>query len=642
MSDLTRDNILAEVARQEDQHTTASPKNQLAKAIKEITRQDAGEAVDIITYITASWGLGEKPYPIQCFMLKLVYGLPLDDTERTLEITDRFREHVLQRFTEREFLAYLSSPDVKRCNLTPEQHDQRLGQKMNQIIFRIGRRGTKTTLTQWIAAYETYKLLRNYAPQEYYQLRQDQPIRMTLVATSEDQAQALLAPARSAIKRSPILRQYAVPRGDSAEKIILNTQRNLELGIGAQSGIELRAAACSAKGLRGPSNILALLEEYGFFNWELRDSNKSDRQIYTAIAPSTADFTDPSTGNPDGMIMVISTPLSRESHMFELEQNIWDGKEYMGLVLHLPSYWINRLLSSQKLRSDWERDHLGFQQEYEAEYLEHVETAFTADMIQSCTHPPTGYAHAAVGDESCWMGLDLGLKNDGTAIAIVATKTTGESRLIFRQVIRYNLPGYEEYVATYQDGTHKNFLDIEKIAQRVDQLWNYYSVIGGVFDQWNAFGLQSHLRTRARDLLTHVEFNATNNDRVARHAIAVFQQQRLVIYANEEDWEDRESLIWELNHLQRITNTTAAGSRIKIQASSQRDRHDDQYSALSRALWAARVGTEENVPPLSANPNQIHQRIAASLRERADALRKAPVSTRTTPAAIARRARRSW
>ena len=40
---------------------------------------DATETVDIITFIEAPWGLGMKLFPVQKVILKVHYGLALDD-----------------------------------------------------------------------------------------------------------------------------------------------------------------------------------------------------------------------------------------------------------------------------------------------------------------------------------------------------------------------------------------------------------------------------------------------------------------------------------------------------------------------------------------------------------------------------------
>jgi len=650
---ITREGILSEMDRLQ-KVSTAQIKGRLSATLREMNTGKLEEAVDIITYIRAGWGLDETPYPIQVFLLKIIYGLPLDEEqvldylparavdenskERALSkdiiIWNKFRDQEVGRYTEVDFLEMLNAEG--RCTLTYEQHLKRLGRKMNMVIMRMGRRGGKTTLSQWITAYEIYRLTRIYSPQDHYGTRKDQPVRITLVATSEDQARQLLAPARAAIQRAPILRQF-LDLPDSQDQIRLNTQRNIDMGISASAaGIKVAANACSARSLRGPANIMVLLEEYGFFNSELkssgRSSNKSDREIYKAVAPSTGDFRIPGTDHPDSMIMVVSTPQSKESHMYELETFIREGRiEDDAVAFWIPTYWINYSYPSSQFRREYLIDPLGFIQEYEAEYPDNVQSAFSEQALERCRVEPCGEYGVVQKGESTWMGVDLGLKNDGTTTSIVATNSTGESRLIHHEVIRMGLQGYADYVERNLSGDMMDYLSIEKIAKRIEFLWTYYGCQGGVYDQWNAYGLQSHLTGRCREALLHVEFNSTNNDRVARHALSVINQRRVIIYANIEDWKNEESLIWELAHLERI-ETAGAAPRIRLQATNIQGRHDDQYSSLSRALWAAKVGVEDNTPGMSSI-TPVHQRLAASLRARVEAARQARGQThgRTIP-----------
>jgi hypothetical protein len=316
------------------------------------------------------------------------------------------------------------------------------------------------------------------------------------------------------------------------------------------------------------------------------------------------------------MVMVISTPMSKESHMFALEQGIRDGKITGGLYLHLPSYWVNPLITTDLLKNSWETDNFGFQQEFEAVYLDQMESAFKKSVIDACRQDPVGDYKTVRKGETLWMGVDLGLKNDGTAISVVAASETGECRLIHHELHKAGLAPYDDLEE----------LKIQDMAQRIDYLWDYYGVLGGVMDQWNAPGLKSHLQSRAKDALQHVEFNATYNDRLARHIIAMISQQRLTIYADSEDWENDTSLLREFVRLQR-RQSGGDPPKIRLMAPNVKGFHDDQYSALSRALWAAKLGVEEGMPGTHGSHNPAYQRLANDLKERASALRRRSVTS---------------
>jgi len=601
----SKEALLEEMKYQDEREASKrSSKSVLEEVLESISGQD--DTTDILTYIRSSWGLEERPYPIQQFILKLIYGLPLDDKPNEIKIWDRFREHITGSFSEKKFLEFLYKED--RCNISPEEHQRRQGQIKTSVILRFGRRGTKTTLSQWISAYTIYKLLKHRSPQEYYRIRQDQPIRVTLVATGREQAQDLLAPARSSIKRSPYLSRFV--ENDSAQRISLLTQRNKELGLGAESGLLVTSAPCSARSVRGPANILVLLEEFGAFYWELSGSNKSDLQIYRALSPSTGDFRNPVTGKAEGMMIVISTPLSRESHMYTLEMAIREGS-LPGLILHLPSYWINPLLAPEKLKADYAVDKLGFLQEYDAEYLDQAESAFTRDQMEACRQNISGSAAAIDREEVTFMGVDLGLKNDGTTITIAAANPQGVCRIVHHEQHRVGLPGYEDV----------SELDIEDMAKRIDHLWDYYSCKTGIADQWNSFGLKSYLQSAARHNLEFTDFNQTSNDRVARETIAMIAQKRVIFYLEANWWEDRECLLKEFCRLQRM-QTGGDPPKIKIRAPNIRGFHDDQYSSVSRALWAAKLGIESRGAASSHTVGGRGRGTNSAARERAEVLRR--------------------
>jgi hypothetical protein len=46
------------------------------------------QTVDIITFAEAQWGLNIKLFPVQRFILKTFYGLPLDDNEKNIIVPD--------------------------------------------------------------------------------------------------------------------------------------------------------------------------------------------------------------------------------------------------------------------------------------------------------------------------------------------------------------------------------------------------------------------------------------------------------------------------------------------------------------------------------------------------------------------------
>ena len=77
--------------------------------------------------------------PGQKFILKTYYKIPLDVTNKTMIIRDKFNERTLYTFTEAEYLKYLYNEG--RCNIGFLDDKPR-----NELVLIIGRRGTKCFL----------------------------------------------------------------------------------------------------------------------------------------------------------------------------------------------------------------------------------------------------------------------------------------------------------------------------------------------------------------------------------------------------------------------------------------------------------------------------------------------------------------
>lgn len=89
----------------------------------------------VLDYIESDWGLGVRLYPVQRFIVKLYYHLPLNDRDKTIQITDMFNTRVLYNFTETEYLAFLYNEG--RCNIGEQDHERR------ELLLAIGRRAGK-------------------------------------------------------------------------------------------------------------------------------------------------------------------------------------------------------------------------------------------------------------------------------------------------------------------------------------------------------------------------------------------------------------------------------------------------------------------------------------------------------------------
>ena len=102
---------------------------------------DGGRVANIIEFTQAPWGLNLKTTPVQTFMLKTIYGMPLDDKTPVVSIPDTMNSKILyDKMTEMEFAKW--SYEEGRCNIDfsdPNNWDK----SYYNFVFALGRRSGK-------------------------------------------------------------------------------------------------------------------------------------------------------------------------------------------------------------------------------------------------------------------------------------------------------------------------------------------------------------------------------------------------------------------------------------------------------------------------------------------------------------------
>jgi intein/homing endonuclease len=94
------------------------------------------EFLTIIEFIDRFKLLPNGLFPVQKFILKLYYNIPLDDKDKVIKITDRFNTRVIHEMTEVQYLKYLY--DQGRCNIAAQD-----GNVRHELVLVLGRRSGK-------------------------------------------------------------------------------------------------------------------------------------------------------------------------------------------------------------------------------------------------------------------------------------------------------------------------------------------------------------------------------------------------------------------------------------------------------------------------------------------------------------------
>ena len=535
-------------------------------------------------------------FPVQRFIVKLYYNIPLDDTDKVIKITDKFNTQILHEFTEKEYLRYLY--DQGRCNIGEQD-----GKERRELILVLGRRSGKSELSSIFASYEIYKLLRRGYPQNYYGMPPGAEIRVMCIANDKEQASIVYGSMQGHIEAVDYFKNAQANVTQTFMKFRTESDRK-KYGESGKATITATFKSSIAKGLRGRGIMCAILDEIAFF---VEDGKSGAEQVYRAISPSLAQFApkDPSNthkaiGDTDGRMILISSPDAREGFFYRLYQKAMSndkGSRNM-LVIQAPTWEVRTDLPTSYYESEYHKDPKKFMTEHGAEFSDRVR-GWIEDWkeLENCIVPELRPAARGYPREAHFAGVDFGISGDGTAIALTHFNR-GKVELAYHEVwypkVKWrdanpHLPGpMVPYAYTLENVSR---LDLDEISEWFRALSTKFYIQNGVFDQWAGPVFEQVLHKRGLVQFTMHNFTPGESSSMYNNFKMLMSNNQFAIYdyplpeAMSEGMSLKHSpLITELLELQ----AHSAGKNIVIvQAPEVQGKHDDQSDALARSIYLA-------------------------------------------------------
>lgn len=558
---------------------------------------------DILTFIEAPWGLTMKLYPVQKFIVKLYYNVPLDDTKKTIEIKDWATQQVKYNLTEKEYLRYLH--DEGRCNIKEQDRVRR------ELLLSIGRRGGKTTLSAIFASYELYRLLSLYSPQDYYGLPPGNRIQILSIATGKDQAALLFNDVTSHIAKCEWFQPYIANNTQSYVQFrtphdidkygptVRHTDGKFQTFNGKAS-LRVTFKPAISTSLRGAGNIVIIFDEMAHFQNEGKSSAK---EIYDAIIPSAAAFSPKDPSNPmkpigpvEARIIGISSPLNKEGKFYEryhFAMSKAQGSENL-IAIQAPTWEVNPTVEPEFFRQKYHEDPAVFMTEFGAQFSDRVRGWIERERdLTDCIDPdrrpknfgPPRYPHQ--------MGVDVGLSNDGTTVAI--THVEGDQIVLDYHESWYagipwkeSNPHLEAPMTDYARNLEREErLDFEEITKWIIAINRRFLITDGLFDRWNGIPLEQSLIKAGLRQFKSEFFTREARSRMYQAVKMLFFDRKVVLY----DWPKATSneagkrfspLIEEFLSLQA---DQTSHNQIMVAAPKVPGAHDDVSDAVVRAIW---------------------------------------------------------
>lgn len=541
---------------------------------------------NIIEFAEAPWGLGlgSTPgvpglMPVQKFIFKSYYNIPLSNKsdERKIIIKDKFNEKERYRFNEVEYLHFLY--EEGRINIKEVTGDKK--DKRENLALVIGRRGLKTSTIAVLVAFETYKLLKKISPQEYYGIMPDDEIWFTCLATDKEQASELFRRICGHLERSDYFKKY---RNEPTQfYMLLNTQRDIEKYGHNRPSIRINAAACSARGIRSHNNAIVILDEMAHFFESESNSNKSDTAVYEAATPSVAKFNTPE-GEPDGRVIGISSPNDKTGKFFKIYQRSFEPTCTDWLMIQAPTWEVDYTLSPKFLRNKYIENPISYMSEYGAEFSDRVTAWLDNPQILRVNIIP-GLKLKKLSYEQIphFMGIDVGLKTDGSAIAI--------SHIVKREIdgIVKNIIELDSIAVRYAKDENREYFQPEEIAEWIISFAEKFYIVSGFMDQYYGMAIIPILHEKGLKQIKAIDVSRNLNSRIYQNLMSKMLDNSLRIPVGEERIVDKKKTddLTLVSELLTLKATKHSKYLISVEAPDVKGYHDDESDAYARSVWEA-------------------------------------------------------
>lgn len=565
---------------------------------------------NIIEFVEEPWGLGMQLFPVQKIILKAHYGIPLDDTQ-TFTVTDWRRQNVRQ-MTEKDYLAFLYSEGRSNIKEVVPGYERR------EMILSVGRRGGKTTLSACIAAYETYKLISKGDPQAFYGLPQSNMIQLISVATDKDQAGLLYQEVSGHFRSCAFFGPYTANNTMSYARF--QTPKDIERygsyleDPSAKATIKVTFRSCVAKGLRGAGNIVVILDEVAHFT----DAGQSSADaVYNAVVPSTSAYSakDPKDrrkpiGQVEGRIILISSPLGRQGLFYKMFQIGMSGGGAASnmLCIQAPTWEINPTVPAHEFEKHYLKDQAVFFTEYGGEFSDRTRGWIErGDDLMACVNKDARPQQRGVSRQPYFLGLDLGLVGDGTAVSIGHLDPEGRIIVDLVDQIKAGDGKYSE----------KERLDFDDVADWILDLSKKFYIQEGMFDQWAGIPLEQALSKRGLSQMKAQQMSKHLTSQMFQNFKDMMWDKKLVLYDHPIPQNEQHcAYIAELLELQAQYHSKFVTT---VEAPNIDGKHDDLSDALVRMVWLASNRLSKSFHVAGANrqhgaPLSGHARLAMRAR----------------------------
>jgi len=354
----------------------------------------------------------------------------------------------------------------------------------------------------------------------------------------------------------------------------------------ARTTIRASFRSCVAKGLRGPGNIVIILDELAHFT----DGNQqsSAKAVYDAVTPSRSAFSpkDPNDpripiGDVEGRIISISSPLGRQGQFYTLFQIGMKGGVASRdmLCIQAPAWEVNPTIPASEFEKHYLKDPSVFFTEYGGEFTDRTRGWIEQeDDLLVCVDVDLRPMVVAPARRPHFAGIDVGLVGDGSSIAIGHLNS---DKKIILDYIDWIKAGVGPYAGVDR-------LEFDDVVMWIYDISRRFYLAKGIFDRWAGIPFEQALAKKGLSQLQSVFFTQNLLSDLFRNFKDMMWNKQLVLFDYPPPPEGSESehcgYIQELLELQAEYKTKYI---TLVEAPNVDGKHDDRSDALVRMVWVA-------------------------------------------------------
>lgn len=454
-------------------------------------------------------------------------------------------------------------------------------------LFLFGKNFNVTHNSQVVSAigsYYLYKLLHVPSPQEYFGLREGSPIDFTFLAQDDDGSSRLFAKLREDINQASFFKPYLKPGSNSVLSFVTESDRRKN---NITPTITVDSSPCTTNAVRGPSSVFLALDEFAHFR---SAKGASSDEVYAAATPATMQFVPvegPNKGKREAMILEISSPWKRVGKMYEIHSlAMKEGKESKVLTMNVGTAEMNPRADSEFLHQQFKTNGLTWKAEYGGQFLDSSETYVSNEHVDECFDSgrvnKTTFNMNNLGKNYFW-GLDLGMKNDATALAIGHLEVTGKGiELVYDYVDRMMVgeqftgpgvktgDGYNRYV------DHKELV-LEDIGSWLVHMHNVLPCYKGATDQHGGRLLVQLLHILGITTMELQNLSAGINSQMYL-ALKSYIDQHMCSFPDVDKFR---------HEIKTVEASFVNKYQIRVEAPEEKGQHDDMTDSVALVAYLA-------------------------------------------------------